>query len=368
MSLLTIFLFLCGIALLVIGAEWLVRGASRLALAFQVSPLVIGLTVVAYGTSSPEFAVSLNSALQAQPDIAVGNVVGSNIFNNLVVLGLSAAIAPLVIARQLVRVDVPILIGVSLLTWLFALDGVIGRLEGATLFAGAVVYTILLVWISRRQSRALALEKTEAAELIDESERPRGARQILWQIGLLFSGLVLLGIGSRWLVDGAVALARYAGLSELVIGLTIVAAGTSLPEVAASVAAAIKGEREIAVGNVIGSSIFNLLFVLGASSAISARGVAVSPDVLGLDLPVMLATALLFVPVFLRGFSVERWEGGLFLSYYVVYAAYLALKGEHSANAALFGQAALYGLLPITGATLLVLLIVHLRRSRRSAP
>lgn len=359
MSLTTLILFFIGLGLLVYGADLLVRGASRLALALKISPLVVGLTVVAYGTSSPEFAVSAVSALQGNADIAVGNVVGSNIFNNLVVLGLSALIAPLVIARQLLRFDVPILIGVSLTTLLLGLDGRISRFEGLALVAGAVAYTIFLVQLSRKQNLALAAEAAAAGEVLDGATPPAGAGQILLQLLFVLLGLAMLTLGSRWLVDGAIAIARLAGLSELVIGLTIVAAGTSLPEVAASLAAAIKKEREIAVGNVIGSSIFNLLFVLGAASAVSPAGVAVSATALRLDMPVMLATAVLFIPVFLRGFTVNRWEGGLFILYYCAYAAYLILQGQEGNGSQILSTAMLYGVLPATGLALLLSLILH---------
>ncbi len=364
MSLTTLILFFVGLGLLVYGADLLVRGASRLALALKVSPLVVGLTVVAYGTSSPEFAVSAVSALKGNADIAVGNVVGSNIFNNLVVLGLSALIAPLVIARQLLRLDVPILIGVSLATWLFGLDGRISRIEGLALVVGAVAYTIFLVRLSRKENLALAAEAAEAGEMLDGAGAPARPAQILLQLLFVVLGLAMLTLGSRWLVDGAIAIARLAGLSELVIGLTIVAAGTSLPEVAASMAAAIKKEREIAVGNVVGSSIFNLLFVLGAASAVSPAGVAVTAAAIQLDMPVMIATAALFIPVFLRGFTLDRWEGGLFLLYYCGYAAFLILQGQEGNGARILSTVMLYGVLPATGLALLLSLVLHYWRKR----
>ncbi|MCX7939881.1 MAG: calcium/sodium antiporter, partial [Thermoflexales bacterium] len=258
MDAITIVLFVAGLALAIGGAEALVRGASRLAAALGVSPLVIGLTVVAFGTSSPELAVSVQSSLLGLSGVSLGNVVGSNIFNVLLILGLSALVAPLTVAQQLIRLDVPLMIGVSLVAYLFALDGNVGRFEGVMLFAGIVAYTVFLILESRRESRDI--EKEYAQEF---GERPRGALQILINLLLVGAGLGMLVIGSRWLIDGAVAIARMLGVSEVVIALTLIAGGTSLPEVATSVVASIRGERDIAVGNIVGSNIFNLLSVLG---------------------------------------------------------------------------------------------------------
>jgi cation:H+ antiporter len=217
MDALTLLLFIAGLVLLVVGAEWLVRGAARLAAAIGVSPLVIGLTIVAFGTSAPELAVSIRAALVGEADIAFGNVVGSNIFNILVILGLSAAITPLLVAQQLVRLDVPLMVGVTLLTVLFAQDTNISRLEGAVLFAGLIAYTVFLFVQSRHESSAV-LQEYEA----EFGERPKGAVQLAVNVFLAIAGLGMLTIGSRWLVDGAVALARAIGVSELIIGLTIV--------------------------------------------------------------------------------------------------------------------------------------------------
>lgn len=277
MDLLTIGLLVGGLAVLIAGAEMLVRGASRLAAAVGISPLVIGLTVVAFGTSSPEMAVSVQSALsgQAGANIAMGNVIGSNIFNVLLILGLSAAIAPLIVAQQLVRLDVPIMIGVSVLVLLLALDGAIGRLDGLLLFAGVIAYTAFAIYQGRRESKVVEAEYAQ-----EFSAKPRGAGQVLLNIAFVVVGLGLLVLGSNWFVDAAIAIARVLGVSELVIGLTIVAAGTSMPEVATSVMASLKGERDIAVGNVVGSNLFNLLAVLGLSALVAPAGVEVAPAAL----------------------------------------------------------------------------------------
>ena len=260
MSLWMLLLLLAGFVLLIGGAELLVRGAARLAADLGISPLVVGLPVVAFGTSSPELAVSVLSAHGGQAGIALGNVVGSNICNVLLILGLSALVAPLVVARQVVRLEVPIMIGVSLLLTLFALDGAVGRWEGALLFATVITYT---VWTVRRSRREL---REEAAT---EEAPPAGGRAgRVGQLLQILGGLVLLGVGSKWLIDGAVSVATFFGVSDLVIGLTIVPVGTSLPEIATSLIAVIRGERDLAVGNVVGSCVFNIGAVLGITGVI----------------------------------------------------------------------------------------------------
>jgi len=341
MDALTFVLFILGLGLLVGGAELLVRGASRLALGVGVSPLVIGLTVVAYGTSFPEFSVSLLSALDDKPDLALGNVVGSNIFNILLILGISACITPLTISYQIIRLDAPIMIGTALVVLLMGWSGIISPLEGLVLVSGAFLYTWFVIRQSRREVKAQAAEnETPPVQL--------GFKSVLLNLLLIVLGLGLLVLGSRWLIDGAVIIARLAGLSELVIGLTIVAGGTSLPEVAASVVAALRGERDIAVGNVVGSNIFNILFVLGASSAVSGGGVAVSLEALQFDIPVMIAVSVLCLPLFYTGFELSRWEGGLFLLYYILYTVFLVLKSSASESLEMYRMIVIYIVIPLS--------------------
>ncbi len=352
--------FALGLIALVAGAELLVRGASRLALSFGISPLVVGLTVVAFGTSAPEMAVSVQSAWSGQVDIALGNVVGSNIFNVLVILGLSALITPLVVHQQVIRQEVPVMIGVSLLLWALALDGGIGRGEGLLLAGLVVAYTILLIRQSRRETAAAQAEvEAEYAEAFDGA-RPGWRDHWGAQVLLILAGLALLLLGSRWLVEAAVEFARYLGVSELVIGLTIVAAGTSLPEVATSVMAAIRGERDIAVGNVVGSNIFNILSVLGFSAVVAPSELAVAPALLAVDLPVMVAVAVACLPVFFTGARVARWEGLLFLLLYAAYSGYLVLRAGGYAALDEFSAAMLLTL-PLVGLTLAILAWRHWR-------
>jgi cation:H+ antiporter len=351
-------MFVAGLVVLILGAEWLVRGASRLAAKVGISPLVIGLTVVAFGTSSPEMAVSVQSSLAGQADIAVGNVVGSNIFNILFILGISAVITPLIVQQQLIRLDVPIMIGLSFAFYLMALDGIIGRLEGIFLFAGIIAYTFFLIRQSRRESKAV--EEEYAQEFPANTET--GWKHWVINLGLVGIGLTLLILGSNWLVDSAISIARWLGLSELIIGLTIVAAGTSMPEVATSITAAIKGERDIAVGNVVGSNIFNILSVLGLTAVVAPGGVPVSLAAEAFDIPVMLAVAVLALPIFFTGNRIERWEGWLFLFYYVAYTAYLILDAAQHDALPLFNNVLLYGIIPLTVITLAVSLILERRK------
>lgn len=349
MDLTTFVLFVLGLGLLIVGADFLIRGASKLALAVGISPLVVGLTVVAYGTSAPELAISTLSAFKGQADIAFGNVVGSNIFNVLLILGISALITPLRISEQLVRLDVPLMIVISVLTFVLALDGSIGRIEGALLFAGAVAYTWFQIWQSRRESIIREQVFKEGA-----SREKHSAAQVAFFLFMIALGLALLVIGANWFVAGAIALARTFGVSELVIGLTIVAAGTSMPEVATSVVAALRGERDIAVGNIVGSNIFNILCVLGASAVIAPQGVAVSSQALWFDVPVMIAVAVACWPIFYTGLTIARWEAMLFLIYYALYTLYLSLvatKGAFAPQLATFMQ---WIGLPITAAVLLI--------------
>ena len=340
-----------GLVCLVMGAESLVRGAARLATMMGISPLVVGLTIVAFGTSAPELAVSIQSGLEGQAGIAVGNVVGSNIFNVLFILGISALIVPLVVSQQLVRFDVPLMIVISLLVLLFGWDGRISAFEGALLFAGVVAYTAFLFVQSRRETKAVQAEYEQEFGQ-KETETPHSLpRNLLF----IVAGLGMLILGSRLLVSSAVEIAHYFGVSDLVIGLTIVAVGTSLPEVVTSIVAALRGERDIAVGNVVGSNIFNILCVLGLTSIVTPGGLEVSATALQFDIPVMIAVALACLPIFFTGYTIARWEGALFLAYYIGYTSWLIL---HATSSPLQGQfsAALTGfVLPLTAITLAVL-------------
>lgn len=356
----TLLYFIGGLVGLVLGANLLVRGASRLALSLGISPLVVGLTIVAFGTSSPELAVSVGAVAGGQTDIAIGNVVGSNVLNVLLILGISALITPLVVHLQLIRQEVPIMIGAALLLVVFALDGQVRWYEAAMLTTAMVAYTVFLVWQSRRESREAQgdydAEVQAAAPGAWDATLPA-------QIALIVIGLVLLVLGAEGLVRAAVVFAQQLGLSEVVIGLTVVALGTSMPEVATSLAAALKGERDLAVGNVVGSNTFNILGCLGISGLVAGgAGLQVPPAVMAFDLWVMLAVSLACLPVFMTGREIARWEGAVFVGYYLAYVTYLILAAQDHAALGPFSVAMLSFVVPLTVITLVVVMLRHTPR------
>jgi cation:H+ antiporter len=357
---------IAGLVLLVIGAEILVRGASRLASSLGISPLVIGLTIVAFGTSAPEMAVSIDASWAGQADLALGNVVGSNIFNVLFILGLSALVAPLVVSQQLVRLDVPLMITASIVVLLMGMDNKISRIDGVILFGTVLAYTFFLIRQSRRESSAAVTAQYEAEYGAAGAQNGSALMQYLKDAVMILGGLALLVLGARWLVDSAVQIAQYLGMSELVIGLTIVAAGTSMPELATSVIASLRGERDIAVGNVVGSNIFNLLTVLGLSSIVAPDGVQVADAALAFDIPVMVGVALICLPIFFTGFLISRLNGALFLFYYVAYTAYLLMAAQQHESLQTFGTAMVWFVMPAT-VIMLVTLAWRYQRGRKTA-
>ena len=346
-----VLMFVLGLVVLVVGADVMVRGASRLAVSFGVSPLVVGLTVVAFGTSAPEMAVAVGSALAGTPDLAIGNVVGSNIANVLLPLGIPALLTPLLVDEQIIRQEIPIMIGASALLVVMALDGNIGLLESIVLFALVIAYTVFLVIQSRRASKAVQDEF--------ETGIPTSTWDSHWavQIGLIAAGLVMLVVGADWLVDAAVAFARAFGVSDLVIGLTVVAVGTSMPEIATSIVAAMRGQRDIAVGNVVGSNVFNILAVLGAAGIASGAGLPVSEAARNFDLWVMLAVAFACLPIMITGREIARWEGVVFLAYYAAYTAWLVLQAQQHASVPAFSGIMLGYVMPITVITIVVSIV-----------
>lgn len=368
MDLGTLAFFVIGVVALVVGAEGLVRGAARLAARTGLSPIVIGLTVVAFGTSAPELAVSLGAAFADEPDLAIGNVVGSNIANVLLVLGLSAVVGgSLVVAQRIVRIDVPIVIGASVLVLVFSLNGVIGRVEGFVLLGLLVLY---LVWTVlgaiRDTSTSLVVEYTVALD----HEKLR-ASSPLTDLGFVVVGLVLLVVGSQALVSAATDIAVQLGVSQLVIGLTVVAVGTSLPEIATSILAAARGERDLAVGNAIGSNLFNLLAVLGATAVVAPNGIAVLDGALTIDIPVMIATSVACLPLFFTGYVLDRWEGAVFLVFYAAYVLWLLLDATEHGLRDNYATAMVAFVVPLTALTLGVIVMRELRRRRtvrESAP
>ena len=347
-----IWVFIAGLIALVVGAELLVRGASRLALSLGISPLVVGLTIVAFGTSAPEIAVSVAAALEGRTDIAIGNVVGSNIFNVLFILGLSALITPLVVNAQIIRQEVPIMIGASILLLAFGLDGRISQVDALILFVLLVVYTVFLVIQSRRETRATNDEYESGIDSQSQWDAHWAVQLVLIGVGLVF-----LVLGSNWLVEAATSFAKAMGVSDLVIALTIVSAGTSMPEVATSIMAAVRKQRDIAVGNVIGSNTFNILGCLGLSGMAAADGLGMAPALMAFDIWVMLAVALACLPVFMTGREIARWEGAVFLGYYAAYTTYLILAAQSHAALATFSTTMMSFVVPLTIITLVVVFI-----------
>lgn len=352
-------LFTAGLVLLLLGAELLVRGASQLALALGLAPVVVGLTVVSLGTSAPELAISLGGAWHGTPNLALGNVVGSNIANVLLILGLVALATPLVVHRQLVWLDVPIMIAASVLCFGMAWDGRIVRWEGGVLVACAVGYTVFLLRMARQHPEQVPKDP-ELAEAAAAQAGGRG-RQLL----LMAAGLAMLVGGANFLVDAATQMAKALGLSELIIGLTVVAIGTSLPEIATSFLSALRGQRDLAVGNIVGSNIFNLLLVLGATAVVAPHGVPVPASALRFDLPIMTAVAIACLPIFFNGHRIARWEGALFLGYYIAYTAYLLLAATRHAGLEDFRLAMTWVVMPLTAITLVVITWRNLKAHRR---
>lgn len=364
MEFLTLVLFIIGFVLLISGAEFLVRGASSLAMAIGISPLVVGLTVVAFGTSAPELAVTIQSTYAGQADLAVGNIVGSNIANILLVLGLAGLYGVLLVDKQLLRLELPLMVGASVALWLMGLDGTISHIDGIILFAVGITYTTYVIRKSRKQTKA---DKAAATHEADISVTPvPGTSHFITQIGLVLLGLVMLVLGSRWLIDGAVAVARLLGVSELVIGLTIIAVGTSLPEIATSIIASIKKKGDIAVGNAVGSNIFNILMVLGLGSAVSPAGIIVSPLAIKSDIPIMIAVAVICIPVFYTKYRIDRWEGGILALYYAAYTVYLFLSATQNPALNPFTAIMTTVVLPITVLFILVTAIRYYFYSRNA--
>lgn len=322
-----------GLAGLLLGAEGLVRGAASLALRMGVSMLVVGLTIVAFGTSSPELVVSVQAALSDRADVAVGNVIGSNIFNVAVILGIGAVICPVACHASVIRREVPIMIGITLVLPALVLvehllnpaDAyILPRWAGWLMVASALLYTYLTYKLSSADDADLELQQELAVPVVGVGQAERARLRPVWaDLAFIVGGLVLLYFGGQFLLDGAVRLAELAGLSELVIGLTVVAFGTSMPELATSVVAALRNQPDISVGNVIGSNVMNILAVLGIAASIAP--VELSPELMWRDLPVALGLSLLCLPLMATRRRIDRWEGVLLLTIFAAYTAMLLI-------------------------------------------
>lgn len=314
-------LFIIGLLVLILGAELLTRSGITLARQLGIAPIIIGLTIVALGTSAPELAVGIDAALIGNGALAVGNIAGTNTVNVLLILGLSALLRPLALQTDTLTLDLPAMLIAGLLMLGLSADGSLSRLDGAVLLAAGGVYTVLVVRSARRSRRLVQVE-----DPLKEggSGGPKGNRALI-SIAQLLAGIILVVVSADWLVTGAVGLARLWGVSDAFIGLTVVAIGTSAPELVTTVMSTLRGERDVAIGNLIGSSVYNICVILGVTSLIPETGIPVPKEVIWVDIPVMAAVALACVPVFFSGREVTRVEGGLFVMAYVGYLAGLIL-------------------------------------------
>jgi len=308
-------MLLLGLATLILGGEFLVRGAVGVAQKFRLSSLVIGMTVVSFGTSAPELIVSVKAALGGNPEIALGNVIGSNIANIALVLGITVLIFPLPVDRNSKIIDWPMMFLASVLFYLFALNGDLSRIEGIILFAILIAFVVFLIWNSRRKSNKL---------LEDEEVIIPTPMQFLRSLLFLLIGLVGLYFGAEWLLSGAIDIARHLGMEERVIGITIIAFGTSVPELVTSGVAAYRKETDISIGNLIGSNIFNIMGVIGVTAIV--KPIEVGANTLNIDMIWMLAIAAALLPMMLIGKKINRFKGFLLIGTYVAYIALLMLS------------------------------------------
>ena len=339
----TLLFFILGLAGLIVGAEFFLRAVDRFGLKWGVSPMVMGLTVVAFATGAPELAISLKAAMNDSADLVLGNIIGSNIANILLILGITGFITPLQIKLRIVRIDVPIVIAMSIVLYLLALDGVLSLTDGIVLLLGLLTYSVFTFLQIRKN-------KVDISELYghEEVELATGTLFYVKNIGLLLAGLALIALGANWMVSSAVTIAQLLGMSELVVGLTIVSIGTSLPEIATSMTAARKGNADIAVANVLGSNLYNIMLTLGLTIVVAPGVLEVSRNALMLDMPFMIAVAVGCIPIFLTGFDLDRKDASLFLFYYAAYLIYLILEATGSEYLGWIEKGFFFGILPFT--------------------
>ncbi|SER43383.1 cation:H+ antiporter [Mycobacterium sp. 88mf] len=287
--------------------------------------MLVGLTVVSIGTSLPELAVGVTAALEGSGEMAVGNIAGTNVVNMLFILGLSALISPLAIERRTLRFDLPVMAGAAVLLWVLAVNGVLSRLDGLILVCGAIVYTAVLIHMSRRESQATVAEYTQAFPAV--TERGEATKRVggitVQHVVMTVTGIAVVILGAEWLVGGAVGIAREFGVSDALIGLTVVAIGTSAPELVTTIVSTVRGERDIAVGNLLGSSVYNILLILGITCLVPANGLALTHSLVWIDIPLMVAASLACIPIFVSGRRVHRAEGAAMVTAYLGFLVFL---------------------------------------------
>ena len=313
---------LAGLAGLLVGAELLVRGATALASRLGIRPIVIGLTVVSLGTSLPELAIGIDAARQASPGLAVGNIVGTNLVNILFILGLSALIRPIIFERLTLRFDLPAMTAASLALWLLARDGTLSRVDGIVLCLAGVAYTAGIIWTSRQEPEPVPSEQASKPVAAPAGGRPRPMLHAL----ALVAGIAIIIVGAELLVDGSIEVARSLEVSEAIIGLTVVAIGTSAPELVTTLVSTVRGDRDIAIGNLLGSSVYNIALILGITILVAPSALVIPPEVVAGDLLLLAVVAVITVPVLLSGQRMTRGEGGAFVAAYVGYLLWLILS------------------------------------------
>ena len=355
----TILLFVLGLVGLITGAELFLKAVDHFGLKWGVSPLIMGLTVVAFATGAPELAISIKAAFSGSADLVLGNIIGSSIANILLILGITAIISPINITRRVIRIDVPIVITISVVVYLMSIDGGLSTVDGVILLVGFLAYSYFTYVQIKNNSNEEEKEDEAFQYHLSPDELEKGTFFYIKNGGLLLIGLALIVLGSNWMVDSAVIIARILGLSELVIGLTIISIGTSLPEVATSLSAARKDNADIAVANVMGSNLYNVLLTLALTLIIAPNVLEVSKDAITLDLPFMVLVSMACIPIFIAGFNLTRVDGALFLSYYVTYLTYLVLNAINSPIVSTMQGVILYAAIPLTILYMMWRIYVH---------
>lgn len=357
----TVFLFILGLAVLIGGAELFLRAVDKFGAAWSVSPVVMGLTVVAFATGAPELAISLQAAVDGKPDLVLGNILGSNVANILLILGIAGLVNPLKITNRIIKVDVPMVIIASTLLFILAIDGLLSPMDGAIIFGALILYSIFMYFQIRKDR-----QNNKQNGVTEETELDEPVTTLFYgkYILLLLGGLVLIVMGSRWMVASAVEIAGILGISELIIGLTIVSIGTSLPEVATSVSAVRHGDSDTAVANVMGSNLYNILLTLSLTVLIAPGAIDVSQEAINLDLPIMLIVAIACLPLFWPGKELGRKEAIGFLFYYVAYMTYLVFLAMGHPFKETMEVIMVWGVFPIT-AFLVILKFLFDFRSKR---
>ncbi len=358
-------IFVAGLIALIGGAELFLRGVDRFGVKWRVSPLIMGLTVVAFATGAPELAISIQAAMTGSADLVLGNIIGSNIANILLILGISALIKPLVVKLRVVRVDVPIVISASVLLYVIAMDGALTTLDGVWLLLGLIAYSIFTFFQIKKER-----SENKQKENLDEraQELLTGWKFYVKNIGFLLIGLGLIVQGSDWMVDSAVKIATILGLSELVIGLTIVSIGTSLPEIATSIATIRRGDTDMAVANVMGSNLYNILLTLGLTVVIAPNVLDVSAAAINLDLPFMVIVTLACIPIFIAGLDITKFDGAILLFYYSAYITYLVLDALNHPLEEPVWNGMIWGVIPATVFYMIWRMIKHRKSIKKIIP